>query len=349
VQPIPEAPKNVVLWDGGQWVRLLKDGVGTRAAMPFFSAADATRYLRAMPAQGSISHALRHLLCWCDGSLAVSRLSHEEVISLVAERLATGRLILTASSGVLVPRPGLRSTMKGGSINERKLAEALQAAKGMPASPTSTPAPRDAPSQQEGVPTYHWRDVLGAEAEAVIAAVSSRTRGTTEALGELGMEVAKRLLGIQSDPRFIKRYHGRDDLCRDEKGQMVGIEAKGSQTRSTALSMNDDDIAQLSREANRKTAGTMLTKARQRGNAMYKSSSRQGGAYTPAEIELYRDIDSRDGAKRLLSTHTQVTTGYTQVLERDSMGKPTSGKPLTEFMMGGLDEAQALLAKRGGQ
>src|SRR5688572_3257060 len=117
VRSIPTDSMSVVLWDGSQWVSLQRNGVGTQAAMPFLRAADASRYLRAMPAQGSISPALRRALCWCDGALAVSRLSHDDVIFLLSERLAAGRLIFTSSSRTPIPRPGLLRDMKGGDIN----------------------------------------------------------------------------------------------------------------------------------------------------------------------------------------------------------------------------------------
>lgn len=198
-------------------------------------------------------------------------------------------------------------------------------------------------AREAELPRLHWRTALGQEAEAVLSAVLKRTRGLSEAVGELAMEVALMRLKMRDEPRFIKRYHGREKIAVDREGRMVGVEAKGRVREARDLSKHDDDIMQLSRAANLKRARSMGQKERKIG----KSTKRMGGAYTQGELELYRFILGRAGMKRLVSTHTNTLSGRTRVFERDGLGRiiPSESEPLDEFVLEGLAELKGILGK----
>jgi hypothetical protein len=195
------------------------------------------------------------------------------------------------------------------------------------------------------VPNVHWREVFTPqEAEALLKAVLARTRGLSEALGEVAMQVALRRLRLKGDPRFIKRYHGAEEIAIDAEGRLVGVEAKGRARNAAGISKHTDDALQLSRKANFKRALHMRLKHTKIG----KGSKRLGGAYTRGELELYQFLESRVGMKRLISTHFNASTGHTRVFERDSLGRiarPESG-PLDEFTIDGLTELKENFKKK---
>lgn len=144
----------------------------------------------------------------------------------------------------------------------------------------------------------------------------------SEAVGELGMEEYKQRSGIQDDPRFIKRYHGPDDLAKDANGKTVGLEAKGRADGQVSLNQHKGGRKQLSKKANLVRAKKMLDKQRQ--GKIGKESKRIGGPYTEQEIELYQDVFDNDGDKGLISTHTNSNTGEVKVVKADAKGKPVS-------------------------
>jgi len=64
-------------------------------------------------------------------------------------------------------------------------------------------------------------------------------------------------------------------------------------------------------------------------------STRQGGAYTQDEIDLWQEIKDLRGNKRHLSTHTNTKTGRVQVLERDRFGN--NPKTIDDFQLEDFD------------
>jgi hypothetical protein len=168
-----------------------------------------------------------------------------------------------------------------------------------PSAPRPPGAAAGKAAREAELPRLHWRAALGQEAEAVLSAILKRTRSLSEAVGELAMEVAMRRMKVRDDPRFIKRYHGREKIAVDKEGRMVGVEAKGRGREAKELSKHKDHAVQLSRRANNKRAKFMKRKFPKVG----KSSRRLGGPYTRDEIKLYEFIRERAGMKRLISTH----------------------------------------------
>lgn len=144
----------------------------------------------------------------------------------------------------------------------------------------------------------------------------SRTPG--EALGKVGMAQAKQRQGINTDPHYIDRYHGPDDLGRDNTGKLTEIEAKGTKGDSTAVASNKSKEKQSSAKKNKRRAKQMT---KHKAAKIGITSNRQGGAYTQEEIDLWAEIELKKGNKRHLSTHTNTETGRVQVIERDIDGE----------------------------
>ncbi|WP_250868768.1 hypothetical protein [Alkalimarinus coralli] len=144
------------------------------------------------------------------------------------------------------------------------------------------------------------------------------SRSSSEALGKVGMEQAKKRQGITTDPRYIDRYHGPDDLALDKSGKLVEIEAKGNNKDSLTVAKNSNREKQSSKAKNKRRAELMTGEKRKK---IDKPSSRQGGPYTDNELELWGKVLRSYGQKRHLSTHTNTETGRVRVLERDSEGE----------------------------
>lgn len=144
------------------------------------------------------------------------------------------------------------------------------------------------------------------------------SRSTSEALGKAGMEQAKTRLGHTTDPRYVDRYHGPDDMTQDKNGRLAEWEAKGNISDSTAVAKDEMGNMQGSSEKNSKRAWIMT------GNKSKKidvPSGRQGGPYTNDEIELWKIIRKQNGYKQHISSHTNTETGRVRVFERNSDGK----------------------------
>ncbi|MBM7113166.1 hypothetical protein [Archangium primigenium] len=184
-----------------------------------------------------------------------------------------------------------------------------------------------------------------------------RSHQTTESLGELALEVTMKRLGIQSDPRFISRYHGLDSMGvealplgerigLDSERQLVGLEAKATTMDSKSLNTHVDGSRQLSWKANKKLAKKMLGKR----HKVNQPSTRQGGAYTQGEMALYGAIDVLEGRKRLISTHLNVTTGQVWVIERNGFGdiQKTSAAGAHDFVLDDLPALTQLFKERHG-
>jgi len=124
---------------------------------------------------------------------------------------------------------------------------------------------------------------------------------------------------MQTDDRYVDRYHGPDDMVKDKHNTLTEIEAKGTSTGSTTVAKNNASEKQGSAAKNLRRAKQMLKKNKKVG----KTSKRQGGAYTQSEQDLWQQIKDMDGQKRHISTHTDTSatsTGRVKVLERDTDG-----------------------------
>lgn len=142
------------------------------------------------------------------------------------------------------------------------------------------------------------------------------TRSPSEAIGKAGMNQAKQRQIMETDSRFIDRYHGPDDMVRDKHNKLTEIEAKGNNIDSTSVAKNRALEKQGSADKNLRRANQMLAKAKKVG----KASNRQGGAYTQSELDLWGDVALKTGKKRHTSTHTNTETGRVKVVERDNEG-----------------------------
>ena len=156
----------------------------------------------------------------------------------------------------------------------------------------------------------------------------------SEALGELGGLQAQRRLGIKTEPRFIKRFHGPDKLGHDKEGRLTEMEFKGNNRNSTAVSRNTSRQKQGSSGANKKRAELMLKKRKKIGVV----SGRQGGAYGYDEIELWKDIYAMKGNKQHISVHTNSETGEVRTYRRNEKGNIVDN--IDMFNIEGFDKAK---------
>ena len=141
-------------------------------------------------------------------------------------------------------------------------------------------------------------------------------RSEAEALGNLGMEQAKKRLGHNNDPRYNNRYHGPDGMTQDTHGRLAEWEAKGSRNSNRSVAEDTAGHKQGSKKKNERRAKTMAKKQAK----VAQPSNRQGGPYTQAEIDLWTNILNKEGNKRHISSHTNTTMGKTVVFERDVKG-----------------------------
>ena len=159
----------------------------------------------------------------------------------------------------------------------------------------------------------------------------------SEALGELGGIQAQRRLGIKTEQRFVKRFHGPDKLGRDREGRLTEMEFKGNNRNSTAVSRNTSRQKQGSSGNNLKRAKLMRRKLAK----VNKPSNRQGGAYLEDEINLWDDIFQMEGNKEHISVHTNSETGKIKTYRRNDKGNIVD--VLDDFKMDDFDKAKQII------
>lgn len=160
----------------------------------------------------------------------------------------------------------------------------------------------------------------------------------SEALGKIGGEQAKHRQGMETDPRYVDRYHGPDDMARDHDGKLVELEYKGNKTDSTTVARDNQNNRQGSSGKNKRRSEKMT---KDKANKVGLPSNRQGGAYTDDEIDLWKEVKERKGRKRHVSVHTNTETGTVRTYERDEDGEITS--LLDEFEIPNFDEIKTML------
>lgn len=160
----------------------------------------------------------------------------------------------------------------------------------------------------------------------------------SEALGKIGGEQAKRRQEMETDPRYVDRYHGPDDVARDKDGKLVELEYKGNNSNSTSVAKDSQNNRQGSKEKN-KSRSEKLTK--DKANKVALPSNRQGGTYIDDEIDLWKEVQEREGNKRHISVHTNTETGTVRTYERGEDGEIKS--LLDEFEIPNFDEIKTSL------
>ncbi len=168
----------------------------------------------------------------------------------------------------------------------------------------------------------------------------SHSRSETEALGEMGMAQAHRRLGIKSDPRYVNRYHGPDEIGHQNK-RLTETETKASRDDRVRVATNKGKRKQGSAKNNRKRAEVMKKKELQ--GKVGQPSNRQGGPYMEGEMEMYGEIRDRDGNKQHLLVHTNTETGLVRTFVQGDEGE--IGKKLDEFTMENFEEAKSMIEK----
>lgn len=169
-------------------------------------------------------------------------------------------------------------------------------------------------------------DITQDIAKALQSLRGPKDKQLSEALGKIGGEQAKRRQGMKTDPRYVDRYHGPDDLARDKDGKLVELEYKGNKTDSTAVARDNQNNRQGSVGKNKRRSEIMTGDKSQKVDL---PSSRQGGAYTTDEIDLWQEVKDKKGEKRHVSVHTNTETGMVRTYERDEDGE--IGSLLDEF------------------
>lgn len=173
-----------------------------------------------------------------------------------------------------------------------------------------------------------------------IKKASLNSRSVSEGVGKAGMEEAKKRLGYTTDPRYIDRYHGPDDIAQSREGRLSEWEAKGNKITTTAVAQDTEGFRQGSSPKNAKRAEVMV---RDKSKKIGIPSNRQGGAYTEDEIDLWKEIEDRSGSKQHISVHTNTETGKVVVIERDLDGN--KDKILDEFTIENIDEVKNTIKK----
>jgi len=166
----------------------------------------------------------------------------------------------------------------------------------------------------------------------------THSRSETEALGELGMRQAHRRLGIESDPRYVNRYHGPDDIGHQNK-RLTETEAKASQDDRVRVARDSKKNRQGSKKKNRLRAEKMKRKEQQ--GKVGEPSSRQGGPYTEAEMELWTEVKLNKGDKQHLLIHTNTETGVVRTFKQVDGGKV--GEKLDEFEVENFKDAKSMI------
>jgi hypothetical protein len=166
----------------------------------------------------------------------------------------------------------------------------------------------------------------------------THSRSETEALGELGMHQAHRRLGIESDPRYVNRYHGPDDIGHQNK-RLTETEAKGSQDDRVQVATNNGKRKQGSAKNNRLRAEKMKKKEQQ--GKVGQASNRQGGSYTESEMELWQEIKDLGGNKQHLLVHTNTETGLVRTFTQGDSGQ--IGEEIDEFKLENFEEAKTAI------
>ena len=168
---------------------------------------------------------------------------------------------------------------------------------------------------------------------AIIAKAATNSRSRSEALGKAGMGQAKNRMGHTTDPRYVDRYHGPDDIANDKEDRLAEWEAKGNNTDSSAVAVDSKGNRQGSGKKNNRRANVMT---KNKSKKIDIPSNRQGGAYTQDEINLWEKIRERKGNKKHISSHTNTETGRVKVFERNSDGEII--KTLDDFKLENFKE-----------
>ncbi|WDE08523.1 PAAR domain-containing protein [Thalassomonas viridans] len=171
-----------------------------------------------------------------------------------------------------------------------------------------------------------------------LAGALINTRSPGEALGKAGMIQAKKRLGLKTDPRYIDRYHGPDDMAQDNSGILTELESKGCNKNSTAIAKNNEGYKQCSKHKNKSRAKLM---SRRKHKKIDEPSNRQGGPYTQDEIDLWKEVKASGGDKRHLSTHTNTDKGLVRVYERDDVGDIT--EMIDEFILEDFEKLKSAI------
>ena len=183
----------------------------------------------------------------------------------------------------------------------------------------------------------HPEDLSKDITKAVQGLRGPKDKQLSEALGKIGGEQAKRRQGMETDPRYVDRYHGPDDMTRDDKGRMGEWEFKGNKTDSKAVAKDGKGNKQGSQPKNKRRAEKMVEdKAKKVGIP----SNRQGGPYTQEEIELWQEVEKAKGDKQHLSVHTNTETGMVRTYDRNGSDEP---KLIDEFKMDNFDQIKQAL------
>lgn len=105
-------------------------------------------------------------------------------------------------------------------------------------------------------------DDLGKDiANAMQGLRGPKDKQLSEALGKIGGEQAKRRQAMETDPRYVDRYHGPDDVARDKDGKLVELEYKGNKTDSTSVAKDNQNNRQGSKGKNKRRADKMMAKS----------------------------------------------------------------------------------------
>jgi len=157
-----------------------------------------------------------------------------------------------------------------------------------------------------------------------------KVKKAMEAFGEKAIEKYKALTGKKTDPDFNRRYHGTDDLVRDEKNKLEEIEVKGTGNPKSKPLPAENNFGLQGSASNNKQRGKRMAKKESKINTdANKNSNRIGGPYTQAEVDLWQTIKDDEGQKIHTFIRANQATNKAEVYEQDEFGKLV--KKLMEF------------------
>jgi hypothetical protein len=177
--------------------------------------------------------------------------------------------------------------------------------------------------------------------QLVRALVVSRTRA--EAIGEIAGQQAIANAGHVRDENFVVRYHGPDDMTRNDDGNLREWEFKGNGENSREVATDSKDRKQGSAKKNKARAKKMFFDKRHKIGWL---SKRQGGAYTHGEINvLWKQVFVDESDKEHYSVHANTETGAYRVCERDSDGEVSENNDFIFIPIKNLTEKKLIIEK----
>ncbi|NOZ53380.1 MAG: hypothetical protein GXP08_09595 [Gammaproteobacteria bacterium] len=138
-----------------------------------------------------------------------------------------------------------------------------------------------------------------------------------EAFGERAKAKYKTITGKETHPDYNRRYHGNDDLLLDNNNRLEEVEVKATANPTRKPLPTKNKRGKQGSAANNQQRGKVMEGKQSK---VGKTSNRKGGAYTQAEIDLWKEIEDDKGQKRHTFIRANQATNKAEVYEQDQDG-----------------------------